>query len=435
MVMTTGVREGYKTTELYELPESWEIKKLIDISDKSDRFSFAGGPFGSNLKTCHYTDCGVRIIQLQNIGDGHFIGTYEVYTSIEKADELKSCNIYPGDIIIAKMAEPVARACIIPANNERYLMCSDGIRLCADRSKYDSRFILYSINSKYFRQNAIAHSTGSTRLRIGLDELRNLDIIIPSFEEQKKIADILSTVDGKIEQTDALIEKTKELKKGLMQQLLTRGIGHTRFKKTELGEIPEEWEVKSIYQVAEIINGGTPSRGNHKFWDKGVIPWATPTDITATDKKYITSTKDYITEMGLQSSSANLLPVGSILMTSRATIGESCINTLPVATNQGFKSIVCKEGLHNEFMYYLISTIKEKLIQLAGGSTFLEVSKNDVSHIKIPIPLIKEQIKIAEIISTTDSQIDIITNERSQLLTLKQGLMQKLLTGQIRVKV
>lgn len=297
------------------------------------------------------------------------------------------------------------------------------------------KFIFYLFCTSEYRKYILSTASGTTVNHTSPSRIQDYDCTLPPLPEQKKIAEILSTVDEQIEQTDALIEKTKELKKGLMQQLLTRGIGHTRFKKTELGEIPEEWEVKSIYEVAEIINGGTPSRSNVKFWSKGEIPWATPTDITSTDNKYITNTKDYITEMGLQGSSANLLPAGSILMTSRATIGEACINTVPMATNQGFKSIVCKQGFHNELMYYLISTIKDKLIQLAGGSTFLEVSKNDVSYIKIPVPLLEEQIKIAEILSTTDNELDIITNERSKLLTLKQGLMQKLLTGRIRVKV
>ncbi|MBU3190746.1 restriction endonuclease subunit S [Clostridium bowmanii] len=221
-LLTKGIgHDRFKDTELGMIPEEWEIKRLIDIVDKSDRYSFTGGPFGSNLKSCDYTEVGVRVIQLQNIGDGYFNNESTIYTSVKKADELRSCNIYPGDILIAKMAEPVARACKIPCNEERYLMCSDGIRISVDKSENNVDYIKYSINSKYFRSNAIANSTGSTRLRIALNELRNLPVIIPSLCEQGKIASILSSIDEKIEKYESKKEKFQELKKGLMHKLMT----------------------------------------------------------------------------------------------------------------------------------------------------------------------------------------------------------------------
>lgn len=428
-----NVREGYKMTELGEIPKEWEIKGLVEVADKSDRYSFTGGPFGSNLKSCHYTDYGVRVIQLQNIGDGNFINSNFTYTSELKANELMSCNIYCGDIIIAKMAEPVARACKIPDYEKRYLMCSDGIRLSVDKDNNEVDFIMYSINSKYFRKNAIANSTGSTRLRIGLSELKNLPIIIPTLKEQQKISLILNSVDKQIEINDKLIEKTKKLKKGLAQSFFTKGIGHERFKETEVGSIPEEWDVVRIKDVADIISGGTPSTVESKYWNNGTIFWATPTDITS-NGKYISKTANYITESGLKNSSANLLPVGSVLMTSRATIGERCINKVPMCTNQGFKSFICRDNLHNEFMYYLIDMIKYELISLAGGSTFLEVSKSSVEAYKIILPCLEEQKQIASILSSIDEKIDQYESKKEKLQELKKGLMQKLLTGKVRVQ-
>ena len=235
--LKTGIK--YKDTPLGKIPVDWEVKRLEDTAS-NEKYSFTGGPFGSDLKEDSYTDDGVRVIQLQNIGDGKFLNEYKIFTSEEKAGQLKNCNIYPGDIIIAKMADPVARACIIPDVDKRYLMASDGIRLSVNKEKYDIKLMLYAINSPNFRKNAESHSTGSTRLRIGLTELKNLLIAIPPLKDQKKIAEILTTVDEAIEKTNQIIEKTKEVKKGLMQKLLTRGIGHKKFKKTEIGEIPEE---------------------------------------------------------------------------------------------------------------------------------------------------------------------------------------------------
>lgn len=109
-----GVMAKYKRKKIGIIPESWKVMPLSDIADSKVRWSFTGGPFGSNLKSSDYVTRGVRIIQLQNIGDGKFKNDYEIFTSKEKADELISCNIYPGEIILSKMGDPVARACIIP---------------------------------------------------------------------------------------------------------------------------------------------------------------------------------------------------------------------------------------------------------------------------------------------------------------------------------
>ena len=221
-LLTKGIgHTEFKDSELGKIPKGWQIIKLSDINDQSDRYSFTGGPFGSDLKSQDYTKKGVRIIQLQNIGDGQFLNKYKIYTSKEKADELKSCNIFPGDIIISKMGDPVARATIIPAFDTRYLMASDGIRLSINKIKYDIKFILESINHYTVRNQAELSSTGSTRKRIGLVELRKLKIAAPTFSEQKKIASIVKSIDKQIENKEEKLQQTQSLKKSLMQDLLT----------------------------------------------------------------------------------------------------------------------------------------------------------------------------------------------------------------------
>jgi len=223
----TGTMQQLLTgkTRLPGFDKKWVIKPLGNIADKSIKWSFTGGPFGSNLKSCDYTEQGVQIIQLQNIGDGEFINNSQVFTSEIKADELLSCNIYPGDIILSKMGDPVARACIIPDINPRYLMCSDGIRLCVNKRESDSYFIYSYINSPYFRLLAENASTGSTRKRIGLDSLKKIELSIPPLPEQQAIASILSDMDSEITALEKRRAKTQAIKQGMMQELLT---GRTR---------------------------------------------------------------------------------------------------------------------------------------------------------------------------------------------------------------
>jgi type I restriction enzyme, S subunit len=203
----------------------WEMKRLGDVADSNQKWSFTGGPFGSNLKSSDYVDDGVRIIQLQNIGDGEFHNDSAVFTSQEKADELLSSNIYPGEIILSKMGDPVARACIIPSYHERYLMCSDGIRLAVNPKRFNTFFVYISINAPDFRTRAENAGTGSTRKRIGLTELRNLELLCPGLPEQSAIATILSDMDAKIAALETKLAKTRSLKQGMMHNLLTGRIG------------------------------------------------------------------------------------------------------------------------------------------------------------------------------------------------------------------
>lgn len=217
-------QEGEKVPKLrfkeFENDGEWVKKSLIDTADKKVKWSFTGGPFGSNLKASDYTSEGIRIIQLQNIGDGEFNDEYKIYTSVEKADELLSCNIHAGEIILSKMGDPVGRACIIPDTLKRCVMASDGIRLVVNETKYSKYFVYSLINSKHIREAIENKATGSTRKRIGLDELRNVELLIPkSLTEQIKIASCLSALDELITAQAEKIDQLKLHKKGLMQGL------------------------------------------------------------------------------------------------------------------------------------------------------------------------------------------------------------------------
>ena len=199
--------------------DAWEQRKLVDVKDTEDKYSYTGGPFGSDLKSSDYTEKGVRIIQLQNIGDGYFSDDYKIYTSHEKARKLHSNLIYPGEIIIAKMAEPLARATIIPSIEDIYLMASDGIRLKVDTTKYNTYYILTLINSISFRKEALNNSTGTTRKRIGLVTLGNLPLFLPSLEEQTKIGNFFKQLDDTIALHQCELEKLQEMKKAFLQKM------------------------------------------------------------------------------------------------------------------------------------------------------------------------------------------------------------------------
>jgi type I restriction enzyme S subunit len=197
-----------------------------------------------------------------------------------------------------------------------------------------------------------------------------------------------------------------------------------KFIHTEIGLLPSDWEVKTLEETSKIIGGGTPSTTNSKFWN-GEINWFTPTEIGKSKYSYESLRK--LTLFGLENSSARILPIGTILLTTRAGIGDVSILKVEAATNQGFQSFIVNKYISNEYMYYLISTLKNVFLQNASGSTFLEISPNKLKAIRIALPKIKEQTEIASALSDADNWINSLEELIAKKRLVKQGAMQELL--------
>ena len=196
-------------------------------------------------------------------------------------------------------------------------------------------------------------------------------------------------------------------------------------------EFSGEWEEKKLEDIGKIIGGGTPSSTIEEYWN-GNIQWFTPTEVGKT--KYIDKSVRTITELGLNKSSAKLLPKGTILLSSRATIGEKSIALKEVCTNQGFQSILVNENNDNEFVYYLLDTLKEELIRQSSGSTFLEISGKKLGNISSFFPILEEQEKIANFLSSVDKKISIVEEKLNLFNQYKKGIMQKIFSQKLRFK-
>ena len=204
------------------------------------------------------------------------------------------------------------------------------------------------------------------------------------------------------------------------------------YKATALGIIPQEWEVRPLNYLGAICSGGTPDTEVAEYWN-GDIAWCTPSDITKLDTKYIESTEVKITAKGLKESSATLLPPRSIVVCTRATIGNAAICNTEIATNQGFKNIIPNEKTNPEWLYYIIIYSKPRLVRFGCGSTFLEVSKKDFSRFKIAVPPLAEQRKIAEVLGVWDKAIEKQARLIEKLALRKRALMQRLLSAKLRL--
>lgn len=410
------VPSGFKRTEIGLLPADWEVKALGAC--------LTGRPsYGINAPAVMYSDRLPAYIRITDISDE---GKFKPDPAVSvRANSVENYYLEEGDVVLARTGASVGKS---------YLYCeSDGPLVFAGfliRVRPNPGMLVPAFLSAYLRTSQYWNWVRLTSMRSGQPgingaEFTQLPVPLPSPDEQRAIATALSDVDALLEELDRLIAKKRDIKQATMQQLLT---GQTR-----LPEFEEEWVTVRLEDISDIRSGGTPSTTSPDLWNGGVA-WCTPTDITSLQgRKYLTETERTISPKGLQVSSAEVIPPNSIIMTSRATIGECAINTIPMTTNQGFKNLIPSK-VDSEFLYYLMTTQKHRLIQLCAGSTFLEIGKSQLRRFEVTLPSdIKEQISIATVLSDMDAKIVALKQRRAKTAALKQAMMQELLTGRTRL--
>ncbi len=220
-LLTRGIgHERFKESEVGRVPEEWEVKTLISaVGEKKDLI--VAGPFGSNLKVEDYRNEGIPIIRLQNIEYGRFVNKDIKYMSPEKARELNYHSFVKGDIVLAKLGDPIGKTCIVPDFLERGIVVADVVRIRIDEQLLNKKYIMYVLNSFYAFNQLTRGVIGTTRPRVNLDQVRDLLVPLPPLSEQRRIAEILSTADRKLELERRRKEKLERIKKGLMNELLT----------------------------------------------------------------------------------------------------------------------------------------------------------------------------------------------------------------------
>ena len=306
------------------------------------------------------------------------------------------------------------------------------------KTKIEKMFLFHTMNWCYSTRRIKKIISGMCIPQIIRRDLEQFCILIPPLHEQQKIAEVLSTVDEGIGKVDEVIKKTERLKKGLMQELLTRGIGHREFKDSEIGRIPKEWKVKRIIGLFNIKTGTTPSTKQKEYWNDGHINWVTPADMSKLNRRlYIKSSERKITEKGLKETNLTLMPTGSIIISTRAPVGYVVIIEDNTTFNQGCKGLIPKNAKEVNSVFYAYCLLSKKTIleHLSGGSTFKELPKNTLGNFNVPYPSAPEQQKIAEVLSDVDKKIELERERKGKLERIKKGLMSDLLSGRKRVKI
>jgi type I restriction enzyme S subunit len=408
MVEAMEIETEFQKTEVGEIPIDWKVIPISEIT------AMMTNGFVGTVKS-HYTDFdnGVLYIQGYNVEENsfNFNGIKRVTNEFHNK-HLKSC-LQEGDLLTIQTGD-IGITTVVP-KELKGANCHALIITRFKKGEADPKFFSYYFNSSYGRRRLKEIETGSTMKHINVGHMINLLIPYPEPGEQTAIATALNDADKQISELEKLIAKKGNIRQGAMQELLRPKDG---------------WVEKTLGEIADVVGGGTPSTFNSKYWN-GEINWFTPTEIG--DKKYSFHSVRKITREGLKNCSARILPIGTILLTSRASIGDASILMQEGCTNQGFQSLIVKDENNNEFLYYLILTLKPALIQKSSGSTFLEISPSKLKAIDITIPKPTEQKQIAQILLDIDAEIEVLEKKLEKHKMLKQGMMQNLLTGKIRL--
>jgi restriction endonuclease S subunit len=320
--------------------------------------------------------------------------------------------------------------------NFPFVVGADGTQIIKPIQSVDDRFFFYLVSDA-------ANKIGNYGYDRHFKHLREFRCIFPiNKKEQEKIAEVLSTIDRAIAQTEAIIAKQQRIKTGLMQDLLTKGIDENgnirseathKFKDSAIGRIPVEWEVELLDKLGERGSGHTPNKSHPNYWNGG-IKWVSLADSSKLDQIYIFDTDKEISTQGLKNSSAVLHPKGTVILSRDAGVGKSAILGTEMAVSQHFIVWRCGKNLNNHYLYYWLQKEKPKFEGIASGSTIVTIGLQFFRQYQIAIPkLIDEQNIIAEIIKKSDECISKHRCTLEKLKRRKTGLMQDLLTGKVRV--
>ncbi|WP_431028632.1 restriction endonuclease subunit S [Lysinibacillus sp. LZ02] len=399
------VREGYKMTELGEIPSEWEV-----VSFKNCCSIVSGLVDPNEEKYKEYPHIGNANIEKES-------GKLLKYNLVKDENLISGKFLFNEKHVLYGKINPHFAKAAYPMFGG--LCSADMYPIETNLEILIPEYLLYLILDNRFTKAMTANSARTGIPKVNKQEMDSYKFILPTIEEQQKISSILSTVDEQIDETQQLIVKTKELKKGLMQQLLTKGIGHTEFKQTELGEIPLEWNIYVLEEIVTILDGmRKPIKKNDR--KPGKIPYYGATGVIDWVDNYIFEEQLILVGEDGENLRSRVLPMAFKIH------GKTWVNNHAHVLKPN-------QNINIDYLTYYLESIDYD--DYITGSAQPKLNQAQLKKIKTLIPTLQEQQKIASILSTVDAQIEVYEQEKVKYEELKKGLMQQLLTGQVRVKI
>jgi type I restriction enzyme S subunit len=412
------LKPGYKQTEVGVIPEDWDLRTLGSLT-----ILLTNGFVGTATSAYVEGEQGVLYIQGYNVLENGFKyhGIKRVSHSFHAKN--KKSFLQPGDLLTIQTGDIGVTAAVPPelagAN------CHALIISRLNKRESDPRFYCQYFNSEKGRAAFKEIETGTTMKHLNCGDMKRLTLPSPPIGEQRAIATALSDVDALIAKLDQLIAKKRDLKRAAMQQLLTG--------KTRLPGFSGEWEVQKIGDFASCTAGGTPSTRVASYWG-GSVRWMSSGELNL---KYIGEVEGRITQAGLHNSSATMLPARCVLIGLAGqgkTRGTVAMNLVELCTNQSIAAVLPTSAFVPEYLYYNLDARYVELREMstgAGGRGGLNLKI--IKSVDVPLPPLPEQTAMATVLSDMDAEIAALEARRDKARALKQGMMQVLLTGQVRL--
>ncbi|MCY3580685.1 MAG: restriction endonuclease subunit S [bacterium] len=397
--------------------DDWESTPLGSVAKHSRGYSYSS----SELK-----EAGEPFITLKTFekGGGFRVdGVKSIEATVPEQFRVSAGSVLIANTDLTRAGDVVGVPAVVPKQFDNAVFSMDATLFIPDVNALDERFLALALGTSESREFMRGNSAGSTVLHLDTSRLDQMPILLPPLKEQKRIAEILDSLDQTIQATEQLITKHRKIRQGLAHDLLHGPPSENR--------ATDRWKYCKLRRMGKIVGGGTPARERPEYWN-GTIPWITPSEVTAYSKKHIKETQDYITELGLASSAAKLVPEDTLLITSRASIGFCVLAGSPMTTNQGFKNLIPHDEIDPDFLFHLGNTLSREMTRRASGTTFLEISAHDFGQIEIHLPPLKEQKRIAAILDSADRSIHENEAELAKLQRLRSGLAADLLSGKVR---
>ena len=393
------------------IPNNW--KKL-----EAEKYCFAvtDGTHDSP-KPVEYN--GIYLLTSKNITSGHL--DYKNAYSISKEDfeKINKRSLVEKYDILFSMIGTVGESCIVDTDYINFAIKNVGLfKLNGDKikAKWLNYFFKTANANLYIKQNL----KGGNQKYIALNILRKFPIPVPpTLGEQQEIVDVLDAASEIIRLRTACIESAQSLIPALFQEMFGDPINNNK-----------NWPIVKIDTVTNVISGGTPSTKIPEYWD-GDIVWLTPKDLSGYNSVYISKGERNITDLGYKKSSAQIMPKGSVLFTSRAPIGYVAIADTDLCTNQGFKSFVPSMDIKSEYLYQLLKMMKPKILNMASGAVFKEISGSKIKELKIPLPNIELQNQFATKVQEIETYIKTQQAELENAKTMFKFLLHQAFTGEL----
>lgn len=336
------------------------------------------------------------------------------HVSVERYEQDKGIQLKENDLLVTKDGTVGKTAFVVNCPDQATLNSHIFLVRSIDGSVLPE-YLYYILNSQTFVDFMNNKLTGTTIKGLTQGNFYTFSFNAPDTENQRKIIEVLSSVDEVIEGTRQLIIKYQSIKKGLLQELL----------KCDR-KVP-------ISALGRVVSGSTPSTTEEKYWN-GKNVWITPADLSRISTPYITDSERHLTDAGVKKATGALIPADSVIISNRAPVGYCAVVTVPFTYNQGCKAIVCDDAVDPLYLYYYLSTQKHNLECVSSGTTFLELPKRELERFMIAIPEdVQKQRDISEKIYVTDEKINLEMEYKKKMENIKTGLIHDLLLGSVDV--